>query len=83
MVFGHKIYAVLLPVIYNITNHTRITTKLLQYYCPTMASTTNNINIEWVNSLVGLPVKKPDNWWAGYTGTYYLHDGTLFFLEET
>ena len=24
--------------------------------------------------IVGLPVKIPDNWWVGYTGSY-LHDG--------
>jgi hypothetical protein len=52
-----------------------------------MASRTNIINIEWANSLVGLPVQVPDNWWVGYTGTY-LHDGklvafdTLFLLKN-
>jgi hypothetical protein len=41
-----------------------------------MTSRTNKIDIEWANSLVGLPVKIPDNWWVGYNGTY-LHDGKL------
>jgi hypothetical protein len=30
----------------------------------------------WAESLVGLHIKIPDNWWAGYTGTY-LHAGKI------
>jgi hypothetical protein len=45
-----------------------------------MTSRTNKINIEWANSLVGLPVKIPDNWWVGYTGSY-LHDGKLVAFD--
>jgi hypothetical protein len=45
-----------------------------------MTSRTNKIDIEWANSLVGLPVKIPDNWWVGYTGTY-LHDGKLVAFD--
>jgi hypothetical protein len=44
-----------------------------------MTYRTNKIDIEWVNSLVGLPVKIPDNW-VGYTGTY-LHDGKLVAFD--
>jgi hypothetical protein len=47
-----------------------------------MASRTNKIDIEWANSLVGLPVKIPDNWWVGYTGTY-LHDGKLVAFDAS
>jgi hypothetical protein len=45
-----------------------------------MTSRTDKIDIEWANSLVGLPVKVPDNWWVGYTGTY-LHDGKLMAFD--
>jgi hypothetical protein len=45
-----------------------------------MASRRIFFHIEWVNSLVGLPVKIPDNWWVGYTGTY-LHDGKLVAFD--
>jgi hypothetical protein len=45
-----------------------------------MASRRTKINKEWANSLVGLPVKIPDNWWVGYTGTY-LHDGKLIAFD--
>jgi hypothetical protein len=41
-----------------------------------MASRSNKIDIEWANSLVGLPMKIPDKWWVGYTGLY-LHDSKL------
>jgi hypothetical protein len=42
-----------------------------------MASRRNKIDIEWANSLVGLPVKIPDNWWVGYNTGSNLHDGKL------
>jgi hypothetical protein len=45
-----------------------------------MASRANKIDIEWANSLVGLPLKIPDNWWVGYTGSY-LHDGKLVAFD--
>jgi hypothetical protein len=45
-----------------------------------MASRTNKIDIEWANSSVGLPVRIPDNWWVGYTGSN-LHDGKLVAFD--
>jgi hypothetical protein len=45
-----------------------------------MASRANKIDIEWSNSLVGLPLKIPDNWWLGYTGSY-LHAGKLVAFD--
>jgi hypothetical protein len=45
-----------------------------------MTSRTNKIDIEWANSLVGLPVKIPDNWWVGYTGSY-VNDGKLMAFD--
>ena len=41
-----------------------------------MAPIRPKIYIEWAESLIGLPVKIPDNWWVGYTGSY-LHDGKI------
>ena len=34
------------------------------------------INIEWAESLIGLSMKVPDNWWVGCNG-YNLHDGKI------
>ena len=48
--------------------------KYNQKYSTTMAPRRKKIDLEWAYSLVGLPVKIPDNWWVGYTGSY-LHDG--------
>jgi hypothetical protein len=45
-----------------------------------MASRTNKIDIEWANSLVGLQVRIPDNWWVGYIGSY-LHDDKLVAFD--
>jgi hypothetical protein len=45
-----------------------------------MASRTNKTDIKWANSLVGLPLKIPDNWWVGYTVSY-LHDGKLVAFD--
>jgi hypothetical protein len=56
-----------------ITNHIINTTK---NNSSTMASRRKTIDSEWANSLVELPVKIPDNWRFGYTGTY-LHDGKI------
>jgi hypothetical protein len=41
-----------------------------------MAPRQPRIDSCWAESLVGLHVKIPDNWWVGYSGTY-LHDGTI------
>jgi hypothetical protein len=46
-----------------------------------MASRANKIDIEWANSLVGLPLKIPDNWWVGYTGSYLHDDGKLVAFD--
>ena len=45
-----------------------------------MAPKRNKIDLEWALSLVGLPVKIPDNWWVGYTGSY-LHDGKIVAFD--
>jgi hypothetical protein len=41
-----------------------------------MAPRQPRIDSCWAESLVGLRVKIPDNWWVGYSGTY-LHDGKI------
>jgi hypothetical protein len=34
------------------------------------------ISIEWAESLIGLSMKVPQNWWVGCSG-YNLHDGRI------
>ena len=41
-----------------------------------VTNTTSLIDIEWAESLVGLSMKVPDNWWVGYSGSN-LHDGRI------
>ena len=45
-----------------------------------MAPRTKKIDVEWADSLVGLPVKIPDHWWVGYTGSYK-HDGKIMSFD--
>jgi hypothetical protein len=46
-----------------------------------MTSTRNKIDTEWANSLVGLHLKVPDNWWVNYNGTN-LHDGKIVSFDR-
>jgi hypothetical protein len=38
------------------------------------------ISIEWAESLIGLSMKVPQNWWVGCSG-YNLHDG--LYVSQT
>jgi hypothetical protein len=71
----------MLFIIHNITNSIKIQPKYFSRVPSAMTSTRNKIDIEWANSLVGLPVRIPDNWWVGYTGTY-LHDGRIVSFDS-
>jgi hypothetical protein len=75
-------FTTLLRVIHNnITKHSRITTKNITVQPTSDPGFLNKqIDIEWANSSVGLPVKIPDNWWVGYTSTY-LHDDKLMSFD--
>jgi hypothetical protein len=46
-----------------------------------MTSTRNKIDTEWANSLVGLHLKVPDNWWVNYSGTN-LHDDKIVSFDR-
>jgi hypothetical protein len=46
-----------------------------------MALRINKIDTEWANSLVGLHLKVPDNWWVNYNGTN-LHDGKIVSFDR-
>ena len=38
------------------------------------------ISLEWAESLIGLSLKVPQNWWVGCTG-YNLHDGRIVSFD--
>jgi hypothetical protein len=65
----------------NITNSIKIQPKYFSRVASTMTSTRDKIDTEWANSSVGLPVRIPDNWWVGYTGTN-LHDGKIVSFDR-
>ena len=44
--------------------------------------TTMVIDTEWAESLKGLSMKVPDNWWPGYTDQI-LHDGKIDSFDST
>jgi hypothetical protein len=48
-----------------------------------MAPRRPKILTEWANSLVGLHMRIPDNWWVGYNGTN-LNDGMIvpFYIDS-
>jgi hypothetical protein len=69
----------LLPVIHNITNYSSITTKNNTIpWCnmPTKTTIEPQISTEWAQSLIGLSMKVPENWWVGCKG-FKLHDGKV------
>ena len=41
----------------------------------------NPISIEWGESLVGLPMAVPENWWTYCTG-YNLHNGKIVSFDQ-
>jgi hypothetical protein len=46
-----------------------------------MATTAKPIDKEWAESLIGLCLKVPDNWWVGYS-TFQLNDGRIHSFDE-
>jgi hypothetical protein len=72
---------VLLRVVHNITNSIEIQPKYSSTVLSTMAPKRNKIDTEWANSLVGLHLKVPDNWWVNYNGTN-LHDGKIVSFDS-
>jgi hypothetical protein len=46
-----------------------------------MASTVKPIDKEWAESLIGLCMKVPDNWWVGYS-TFTLDDARIHSFDE-
>jgi hypothetical protein len=75
------LFAVLLPAIHNITNSIKVQPKYYSTVLSTMAPRRNKIDTEWANSLIGLHVKVPDNWWVNYNSTN-LHDGKIVSFDS-
>jgi hypothetical protein len=70
---------VLLLAIHNITNSFRIQPILLLlrwYNMPPRRKKQPPISVEWAESLIGLSMRVPDDWWVGCTGQS-LHDGKI------
>jgi hypothetical protein len=77
----YLVFAVLLRVVHNITNLIEIQPKYFSTVLSAMAPKRNKIDTEWANSLVGLHLKVPDNWWVNYNGTN-LHDGKIVSFDS-